>query len=65
MPVKMTILTWKNDVLSSFFFAKQVVRARVRCLTGAIVSNNLCFEGNNKTKVMFPQDDLVFGLILV
>ena len=45
-PVKMTISTWKNDVLSSFFLAKQVVFVCLRCLTGAI-------EGNNKTKIIY------------
>ena len=42
------------------FFSKQIARARLRCLTGAIVTNNPCFEGNNKTKVIYvsPHDEL-------
>ena len=65
IPEKMTILTWKNDVLSSLFFSKKVVCAHLRCLTEAFLPSNLCLEENNKTKViystsigMFPHDEL-------
>ena len=63
MPVKMTILTWKNNVLSSIFSQNRLMCTPLRCLTEAILTSELLLKENDKTKAifnigMFPHDEL-------
>ena len=53
MPVKMTILTLKIDVLSSFFSQDMFKCASLRCLTEAILTSDLCLKENDETKVIY------------
>ena len=55
MPVKMTILTLKIDVLSSFFSQDRFMCASLRCLTEAILTSYLShvLKENDETKVIY------------